>query len=155
MYVEKKLVVVLLVVAVVVLGALAWTLVSLRATAQAAEDAAAKAGTSAKQCQPCGSVLTRATLEESLAPVRAELGNILTEARGARDEAIAARAGQPQLDPVVHFLRFSDAYVEMLLEALARDARVDVAAARAEVEKMFEGHGGKPAGWFWGPAPTR
>ena len=151
MYVEKKLVLVLIAAAVVVLGALGWTIVSLQATVEAARDAAAQATTSAKHCQACGAVLTRAALEEALTPLRTELGGILTEARGSRDEAIAIRAGMPQLEPVVHFLRFSSAYAEMLLEALARNGRVDVGLARVEVEKMFETHGGKPEGWFWGP----
>jgi uncharacterized membrane protein len=155
MYVEKKLVLVLIAAAVVVLGALGWTVVSLEATAKAAQDAAAQATTSAKHCQACGAVLTRAALEEALTPLRTELGGILTEARGARDEAIAIRSGMPQIDPLTHFLRFSSAYAEMLLEALARNGRVDVGAARADVEKMFEAHGGKPGGWFWGPLPTR
>ncbi len=39
MYVEKKLVLVLIAAAVVVLGALGWTIVSLQATVEAARDA--------------------------------------------------------------------------------------------------------------------
>jgi hypothetical protein len=151
MYVEKKALVILIVVLVVVLGASGYTIFSLQQTAQAAQDAAAAAQAATKQCQPCGGGLTRAVLEEAIAPLRTDLGSVLAESRGSRDELIAIRAGLPDMKPIVHFLRFSDAYTELLLEDLARKARVDLATARAAVEKMFEGEGGKPTGWFWGP----
>jgi len=151
MYVEKKAMVVLIVVLVVVLGASGYTIFSLQQTAQAAQDAAAAAEKASKQCVPCGAGLTRAVLEEALAPLRTDLGTVAAESRGARDELIAVRAGLPDMKPVMHFLRFSDAYTEVLLEDLARKARLDLGAARATVEKMFESEGGKPTGWFWGP----
>lgn len=154
MYIEKKLTVVLLVVGVVILGALGWTVVALRSATAAAEAAAERAGEATKRCGACGAGLTRAALDESLAPLRSDLGATVRETRETTDQLVALRTALPDLAPVSHFLRFSSAYHELLLERLAAEGRVDVAAARAAVEKMFEGDGGgKPPGWFWGPVP--
>jgi len=156
MYVEKKMMAVMLVVSVVVLGALVWVIVALQETTAAAQDAASRAEQATKKCQPCSAMLTRTTLEQALTPLRTDVGNLLTEARGTRDTTIALQAKIPDLAPLAQFLRFSSAYHELLLEDLARRGRVDLALVRAEVEKMFEKEGGKPAGWFWGPvSPNR
>ena len=155
MYLEKKLVFVLLAVGVVILGALGWTIVSLQAATQAAQQAADRAGEATKRCASCGSGLTRAALDESLASLRSDVGATLREARETTDQLTAVRTSLPDLAPLMHFLRFSSAYHELLLEQLAVKGRIDVAAARAAVEKMFEGSGGgKPPGWFWGPVPA-
>ncbi|MBN1773538.1 MAG: hypothetical protein JXB32_19910 [Deltaproteobacteria bacterium] len=154
MYLDKKLVFVLLAVNVVLLGGLGWTIWSLQAVAQSAEDAAGRAGEATRRCAPCGAGLTRVALDEALAPVRSDLGATLREARETVDQLAAVRSSLPDLAPLAHFLRFSSAYHELLLERLAVKARVDVPTARAAVEKMFEGSGGgKPAGWFWGAVP--
>lgn len=154
MYIEKKLFVVLLVLGVVLLGGLGWTAFAAHAASQAAREAADRAGEAAKRCGGCGAGLTRASLDEALASVRSDLGATLREARDAADQVAAVRSSLPDLAPLAHFLRFSSAYHELLLERLAAEARIDIPAARAAVEKMFEGAGGgKPAGWFWGPVP--
>lgn len=154
MYIEKKLFVVLLVLGLVVLGALGWTIFAAHSAAQAAQEAADRAGAATARCGSCGAVLTRAALDDALTSIRSDVGTTLREARDAADQLAALRAAQPDLAPLAHFLRFSSAYHELLLERLAAKGRVDIAAARAAVEKMFEGAGGgKPAGWFWGPVP--
>jgi hypothetical protein len=156
MYVEKKSLIIVVVLAVVVLGVSGWTIVSLRQAATDAREAAAAAAASSKSCRPCSAGLTRAAIEESLAPLRADVAGVLAESRGARDDLTALRSRMPDLEPLTHFLRFADAYSELLLEDLARKGRLDIGAARAAVERMFEGNGGKPEGWFWGPeAPSR
>jgi hypothetical protein len=155
MYIEKKLVFVLLAIGVVVLGALGWTIYSLQVATQAAGDAADRAGEATKRCAPCGGGLTRAALDEALASLRSDVGATLREARGTSDQLTGMRTSLPDIAPLTHFLRFSSAYHELLLERLAVKTRIDVATARAAVEKMFEGSGGGlPPGWFWGPVPA-
>jgi hypothetical protein len=151
MYVEKKMMVVVLAVSVVVLAALVWVIIALQSATAAAEQAGTRADEATKKCQPCSAMLTRTTLEQTLTPLRADVGALLAEARGTRDTMIAIQAKLPDLGPLAQFLRFSSAYHELLLENLARKDRVDLAQVRAEVEKMFESQGGKPPGWFWGP----
>lgn len=154
MYVERKMFWTLIVAALVVLGTLGWIVVSLRATTAAAQQAADRAAEATGRCQPCGAVLTRAAVDEVVLPLRTEMGNVLSEARETRDMVTALRTtGSGDDAALAHFLRFSAAYAELLIERLAAKSRVDIAAARVAVEKMFEGHGGKPPGWFWGPVP--
>ena len=93
-------------------------------------------------------------MDAALGQLRTDVAGTLIMARGVRDEVLAIRSSQPDLKPIEHYLRFSGAYQELLLEELARHARVDLGATRAAVEKMFEGQGGKPPGWFWGPVPA-
>lgn len=154
MYLDKKALIVVGLFAAVVIGLLAWNLVAVGEAKQAARDAAAAATGAAKpQAGPDGS-LTRADVDDALGQMRNDVASTLVMARGVRDEVIAIRSSQPDLKPIEHFLRFSGAYRELLLEELARRAKVDLGATRAAVEKMFEGQGGKPPGWFWGPVPA-
>jgi len=154
MYIEKKLFLVLLALGVIVLGALGWTILAAHSAAEAAREAADRAGEATKRCGSCGAVLTRASLDDALTSIRSDLGATLREARETADQLAALRGAQPDLAPLAHFLRFSSAYHELLLERLAAKARLDIPAARAAVEQMFEGAGGgRPAGWFWGPVP--
>ncbi|MBI5486638.1 MAG: hypothetical protein HY905_04855 [Deltaproteobacteria bacterium] len=154
MYLDKKAVIVVGAFAAVVIGLLAWNIVATGGATRAAEEATAAVAATTKQCSTCGGSLTRKDVDDALAQLRSDVATNVVMTRGVRDDTLAIRSAQPDLEPIVHFLRFSDAYTEMLLEELARRARVDIGAARAEVDKMFEGHGGKPAGWFWGPVPA-
>ena len=153
MYLDKALIVVGLFAAV---GSDCWPGTSSQSGAKQAADAAPPPGRRGRREAASGSrqLMTRADVDDALDGYRNLALHTLVMARGVRDEVIAIRSSQPDLKPIEHFLRFSGAYRELLLEELARRARVDLGATRAAVEKMFEGQGGKPPGWFWGPVPA-
>jgi hypothetical protein len=150
MFVDKKTMIGLVVLGAILLGGQIWTLVALHDASNAARNAETMAGNAGTRCGPCGSILTRNDLDQSLLQLRSDAANAAREVRLVSDQVVGIRGALPDLDPLVRFLRFSSAYAELLLEHVARAERVDVDAVRRAVVRMFEGRGGRPENWVWG-----